>query len=335
MSITSSKGDNQLIDEFGRKISYLRVSLTRQCNFRCIYCYGSLENPPRDSGMLTDGQYIRLIRVFAELGVRKIRFTGGEPLVRPGILDIIKETASTDGISLIGITTNGFMLKSMLPALLDSGLNRLNVSLDTLNKEKFVRIAGIKGYDRVLGGIMSAIECGRFPIVKVNTVVIRGVNDDEIASMARWALSQPIDLRFIEFMPTSDSGWGPDRFVPESEIKDRIGMPLIPLGNKDASRGTSKTFSVSGKPGRVSFISAVSHNFCAECNRVRLTADGEVYGCLFGANGVNIRELLIKHKNDSELLSQIKSLVLSPGFRRHPAPITIAEPQPCMRRMGG
>jgi cyclic pyranopterin phosphate synthase len=333
---TDNRGnDKKLIDEFNREITYLRVSLTNRCNLRCVYCYGSVADSFQGKAPLGDEQLIRLIRIFASLGVKKIRFTGGEPLVRLRIADLVRKTAQTEGISLIGITTNGLILKPLLPDLTAAGLNRINISLDTLDKGKFVEITGLNGFDRVYEGIMSAVAGGQFPIVKVNTVVIRGINDDEIQNLAEWALAHPIDLRFIEFMPTAGSQWGPDRFISEQEMRTRINFKLHPLPNGDIIGGPAKSYEVPGKPGRLSFISAVSHNFCPGCNRLRLTADGDIFGCLFGAEGVNMGKLLDQYENDEELVSFLVSLVSKPGFRRCVSPFTVIEPQPCMRKVGG
>ncbi len=335
MTMDNSDNRKRLIDVFNRQITYLRVSLTNRCNLRCVYCYGSAADTFRAREPLTDEQLIRLIDIFASLGVVKIRFTGGEPTVRRGLVDLVAKTAAIDGISQIGITTNGLILKRMIPDLIAAGLNRINISLDTLDRERFRRIAGVDGFERVYESIMSAIECGRFPSVKVNTVVIRGINDDEIPRLAEWALTRPIDLRLIEFMPTADSKWGADRFIGEDEMKARIDFELQPIIGGDITGGPARSYRVSGQPGRVSFISAVSHNFCSGCNRLRLTSDGEIFGCLFGAEGVNIGRILEQYENDDNLVDFLTSLIATPGFRRCQSLFSVLEPEPCMRRVGG
>jgi cyclic pyranopterin phosphate synthase len=324
-----------LIDRIGREITYLRVSLTDRCNLRCQYCYGSADCLDDIPALLTNEQLVRLIRTFAALGVNKIRFTGGEPLIYPGLVDVIRKTSSIEGISRIGITTNGLLLESKLPSLIEAGLNGLNISLDSFKRDRFKEITGVDGFERTYKGIMSAVKTGVFPMVKVNTVVMRGVNDDEIPQFTEWALSHRIDIRFIEFMPTEQAGWGEERFISENEMKERIKFTLRPLAESDFSKGPAKTYVSPGHPGRISFISAVSHSFCHECNRLRLTASGDIIGCLFGARKVNVRGLLDKNIEDEELSSLIKSTIAGPDFRRLPTSTSIGKFQPHMRRIGG
>jgi len=324
-----------LIDPSHRKINYLRVSLTTRCNFRCLYCYGGPDASPFPDPTLPDEHLHKLLKAFARLGVGKIRFTGGEPLTRPNIVEIVRATTGIEGISRRAVTTNGFMLKRLLPGLIDAGLNGLNISLDSLSREKFRQITGVDGFNRVRAGIKEALDCGAFPLVKINMVVIRGINDDEIPDFARWAQSEPVDIRFIEFMPTDTSGWGINRLIPEAEIRKLTNLPLIPIPRDDTFSGPAKSYSIVDGVGRLSFISAVSHNFCGNCNRLRITSEGSLVGCLFGKSRVSLREILADDPSEEELITTIKSILSSPGFRRKSSACSVSSEQPSMRRIGG
>ncbi len=324
-----------LADLLGRRITYLRVSLTDRCNMRCGYCYDSLPKGSTNGLELSNDELIRLLQAFVRVGVNKIRFTGGEVLLREGIDDLIRRTKSMEHGLLVGITTNGLLLGRLLSRLVDAGLNRLNVSLDTLDRLKFERITGVNGFDSVCGAIMRAAASGAFPRVRINTVVIKGVNDDEIERFADWGLSHPLDVRFIEFMPTLGSGWSRERFVSESEIRSRLPQSLEIDPAIDASGGPARTFYQAGRPGRVSFISAVSRSFCGDCNRLRVTARGEIVGCLFGASRVSVRHLLDRNTHDDAIVSELIGLVEAPLFRREPSAQSITCIQPSMRGVGG
>jgi cyclic pyranopterin phosphate synthase len=324
-----------LTDLNGRRLRYLRLSLTERCNLRCGYCYGSVDEPKIAPPGLSNDQVIRLVRAFAGVGFDKVRFTGGEVLLRPGVVDVVRETAATGGITLVGITTNGLLLDRYLRPLVDAGLNRLNVSLDTLDKERFKRITGVDGFDSVHAAIQNAVQAGVFPRVKINTVIMRGVNDDELKSLAEWALSRKIDLRFIEFMPTHRSGWGHGRYVSEDEMKERIDLPLENASSTAANRGPAVTFKHGDRPGRISFISAVSRSFCSGCNRLRVTSQGDLVGCLFGEKRISLRKLLDGGGATDEIVNAVVSAVRSPGFRREGTGTSVTSLQPPMRGLGG
>ncbi len=333
---TMEKNKNtELIDYFGRRISYVRISVTENCNLRCRYCYESVCGNSNRASYLTHDQLIRVINAFAAVGVDKIRFTGGEPTIRKGIIDLIRETSKIDGIIQTGITTNGLLLKKMLPEFIDAGLNRLNVSLDTLKKWKFRRISGSDRFDQVYEGIMEAVKCGVFNPVKVNTVVMKGINDDEIPRFAEWALINGIDLRFIEFMPTRKSRWGKERFLPEKEIRTMLNMPLEKSPNFATSPGPASSYTYKGYPGRISFISAVSDNFCGECNRIRLTSSGNLIGCLFSNYKINMSNFLQSNPNESEIMKFLKGVIANPEFRRFSHLQSISDSLPLMRSVGG
>ncbi len=335
MEMDSLNNKTGLIDFMGRPITYLRVSLTERCNLRCGYCYGSSNKAETDRGQLSNREMMRLIDSFAALGISKVRFTGGEPLLREGIVNIISETSGSGNISLIGLTTNGLRLNHFLPALVDAGLSRLNVSLDSLKKNTFRMITGVDGFEKVYSGIIEAEKCGAFPLIKINTVVMRGVNNEEISSMARWALNHKIDIRFIEFMPTNESGWGPDLFVGEEEIRGKIELELDEDCSSIKSSGPAKTFRFQDYPGRISFISAVSRGFCNLCNRLRLTSSGELIGCLFKGKHLNIKDILHNGGDDGDVKDYIRAAIASPEFRRIPGDISIGRFKPSMRRIGG
>ena len=324
-----------LIDFMGRPITYLRVSLTERCNLRCGYCYGSSDGPEMDRGHLSNREMARLIESFVALGISKIRFTGGEPLLREGIVDIVTETSALDDITLIGLTTNGLRLNRLLPSLIDAGLNRLNVSLDSLNRDAFRVITGVDGFEEVYSGIIEAEKSGVFPLIKINTVVMRGVNDDETCLMARWALNHKIDIRFIEFMPTHKSGWGTDLFVGEEEIRSKIGIELEEDRISIQNSGPARTFRFRDYPGRISFISAMSRGFCNHCNRLRLTASGRLIGCLFREKYLDLKDLLNIGRDSGFLKERIYRAVVSREFRRIPGKISIDRFKPSMRRIGG
>lgn len=335
MSIAEKNKNPELIDSFDRKITYLRVSTTEECNLKCRYCYDSLCGTSDRASYLSNNQLISTIKAFAVVGIDKIRFTGGEPTIRKGIIDLIAKTSKIDAITQIGITTNGLLLTKLLPDFIDAGLNRLNISLDTLKKWKFQRITGFNRFEQVYDGIMEAIKCGAFRPVKVNTVIMKGINDDEIPQFVEWALSNGIDLRFIEFMPTRKSNWGKERFMSESEIKARLNISLEKSPNFDKSHGPASSYTYKGYPGRIGFISAVSHNFCGDCNRIRLTSNGDLIGCLFGYYKFNIRKFLQKNPNQAEIIEFLKEVIANPEFRRFSHMQSISNSLPLMRGVGG
>ena len=326
---------SRLLDFLNRRVTYLRVSLTEQCDFRCGYCYGSEDNVEQNTPHLDNADFTNLIRIFASLGVNKIRFTGGEPLLRKGIVDIVKRTSDLDGITAIGITTNGYNLSRFLHPLLDAGLNRLNISLDTLNRENFKAVTGIDGLGRVRASIDEAEKSGAFEYVKINTVIMRGINDNEIPRFVEWALPHKIDLRFIEFMPTDQSGWGRHLFVSEDEIRKRMGIDLTEVLSDNESHGPSRSYRFGNYPGRISFISAVSRCFCDGCNRLRLTSKGELLGCLFQNNKIDLKTSIDNGFTNDEISGKIRLAVGRSEFRRLPGQVSIGDTQPFMRGVGG
>jgi cyclic pyranopterin phosphate synthase len=322
-----------LIDYQNRAIKYLRVSLTQRCNMKCSYCFGSLEKR-RTSFELSNADIIRLIEAFASMGINKIRFTGGEPLLRHGIIDLMARTKEIDGIEHIGLTTNGLLLEPLLPGLLAAGLNSVNISLDSLRPDTFFAIAKMNGLDRVMAAIDAALQSGAFPLAKINTVVMRGINDGELSQMALWALERKLDIRFIEFMPTGKSDWS-CLFVSEAEIRQRIGLDLEKCKSENASPGPAVSYRYKNYPGRISFISAVSRSFCGSCNRLRLTSRGEIFGCLFREQRADLKNLLDRGGTTDEIAGHIADLIARPNFRREPGDVSITDYKPFMQAVGG
>lgn len=333
MKNSAAPASGAMIDRFGRVITYLRVSLTDGCNMKCGYCFDSIENHSAPTRELDNDQLLRAIEAFAILGVNKVRFTGGEPLLRHGLVDLIARTTALAGIQTVGITTNGLLLERHLSALIGAGLNRLNISLDTLNLEKFRAITGIDGLKQVMAGIQAAISSKAFARVKLNTVVMRGINDRELAALAAWALDLGADIRFIEFMPTARSGWSHEKYVSEAEMRSLIGLDLQPVTDCDSSPGPASTYRYRDCPGRVSFISAVSHSFCETCNRLRLTSRGEVVGCLFQSDKFDLLPIMQK----DSAIEDIAQIILKamPNFRREPDEVSITDYMPLMKAVGG
>ncbi len=322
-------------DALGRELSYVRISLTNRCNMECVYC-GARKSATCDHVPELDvAQLLELIAAFSHLGIDKFRFTGGEPLLRSGVLDLVRVTSALDGVSIVGLTTNGLLLDTHLDPLVDAGLNRLNVSLDTLDPERFERMTGVDGFSRVMQGIKAAVESNAFERVKVNSVIMRGFNDDEVTGFCEWAIQAGLDIRFIEFMPTRHASWSEKLFVGEKEIRDKIRLPLEPDASKQHNNGPATTFFVPGQPGRVSFISPVTTSFCGSCNRLRVTSSGDIVGCLFGDSQFDCRSLLGRNLDTEEIAGILAAHITRSGFRRTPSEQSITTTRPSMRGIGG
>lgn len=296
-----SAGD-VLSDGFGRRHTYLRISLVERCNLRCQYCMPEEGlDWTDDELLLTDEEVVRLARCFVEAGVTKIRLTGGEPLVRPGATDIAAAIGRLPGLETLAMTTNGLLLPKKLGALQQAGVNLLNVSLDTLRPDRFEAITRRKGFDLVLRGIDQALARGYRPL-KVNCVVMRGVNEDEVADFVAWTEDRPVEVRFIEFMPFDGNRWDDAALVPYQELLERIRARFPSLERlPDGPHETSKTYRVPGFQGRVGFITSMTEPFCEGCNRLRITADGNLKVCLFGRAEVSLRDVLRARATDDEL----------------------------------
>ena len=276
-----------LIDRFGRKITYLRVSVTDRCNFRCVYCMPSegivrLEHET----ILRYEEIAEIVRVAANEGVREVRLTGGEPLVRRDLPELVRMIAAIPGIEDLSLTTNGILLDRMAEDLAAAGLTRINVSLDTLNPERFRRITRGGDFQCVLTGLENAERAGLKPI-KINSVVMRGVNDDELEAMARLTLTRPWNVRFIELMPISNqTPWGagfpdPDTmYFPIQEMIERLSPLGLEAQDQKIGSGPAREYHLRGGIGTIGFISPLGESFCEDCNRLRLTADGYLRPCL-------------------------------------------------------
>jgi cyclic pyranopterin phosphate synthase len=284
-----------LQDDFGRPITYMRVSVTDRCNLRCVYCMppqGVIKKP--HGAMIRYEEIARVVGVAAEHGVREVRLTGGEPLVRPDLPQLVGMLAQIPGIEDLSLTTNGVLLERMAGELAGAGLQRVNVSLDTLDEDKYRRITRGGQLERVWRGIEAAEANGLVPL-KINVVVMRGVNDDELPDLARMSISHPWHVRFIELMPINNHlPWGPEFPPPEEMYMNvaQIMQRLEPFGlkavEKSIGSGPASLYQAEGGQGVIGFISAVSAHFCASCNRLRLTADGKLRSCLLNDTEISV-----------------------------------------------
>ena len=292
-----------MIDTYGRTITYLRLSVTELCNLRCRYCMpedGVCKKKHEE--MLTQEEMVTAVRAAAALGISKLRITGGEPLVKSNIVELCRETASIPGIQEVCLTTNGTLLPDLAAALREAGVNRLNISLDTLDPEKFHYITRVGILSDALAGVEAALDAG-FDKVKINPVLIGGFNDDEVESLAALTCRYPVDVRFIELMPMYDSGdFGPEAFIPYSLVNERL-PDLIPV---PADGGVAKLYRLPGAKGNIGLISPVSAHFCTECNRIRVTADGKIKPCLHSSD-----EISIKGMDYNGMLETFRSAILS------------------------
>ena len=327
-----------LIDSFQRHITYLRLSVTDRCNLRCRYCMPEVGvSKIEHDDVLTFEEFLRVVQAAASEGMTKIRLTGGEPLVRKGILEFIREVTAIPGTLDLRMTTNGVLLEEMAADLLAAGVKRINMSLDTLQREKFQYITQRDYFDRVWRGLNKALEVG-FDRVKLNVVAIRGVNDDEFVDLARLTMDMPIEVRFIEFMPLGLMDyWSKDRSISVAEIKERIGSlgELTPL-ERDWRDGPARVFRFSGAAGRVGFISAVTDHFCATCNRLRLTADGKLRPCLLSRQEIDIMPDLRAGATREELVEILRLAVKSkPGRHLLAQNQRVVSSGRSMNRIGG
>lgn len=277
-----------MLDTFNRPITYLRVSVTDLCNQRCRYCMPEVGVCKRSrEEMLTEDEMIRAIETAASLGIKKVRITGGEPLVKPNIVRICERTAAVEGINEVCVTTNGVRLLELAKPLRAAGVSRINISLDTLIEDKFSYITRRNYFNDVMTGIEAAF-CAGFEKIKLNCVLIGGFNDDEIADFVAITKEHPIDVRFIELMPMYDSGdFGEAAYLPISAVTERV-PELVPLA---ADGGVARRFALPGAKGEVGLISPLTDHFCDTCNRIRLTADGKLKPCLHSPIEIPIKSL--------------------------------------------
>ncbi|KNA12645.1 hypothetical protein SOVF_124170 [Spinacia oleracea] len=305
----ATKGDpvsDMLVDSFGRLHTYLRISVSERCNLRCQYCMpdDGVELTPSPE-LLSKDEIVRLANLFVNCGVNKIRLTGGEPTIRKDIEDICLQLSEMKGLKTLSITTNGLTLARKLPKLKECGLTAVNISLDTLVPAKFEFMTRRRGHEKVIESIDAAVDLGYDP-VKVNCVVMRGFNDDEICDFVELTREKPINVRFIEFMPFDGNVWNVKKLVSYSEIMARVVEKFSDLKRlNDDPTDTAKNFRVEGHRGTVSFITSMTEHFCAGCNRLRLLADGNLKVCLFGAAEESLRDPMRSGADDSELMEII------------------------------
>jgi cyclic pyranopterin phosphate synthase len=295
-----------LTDRYQRSIDYLRVSITDHCNLRCIYCTplgGAVKLDQQD--ILSYEEFLRLIRVAVVMGITKVRLTGGEPLVRKGVTHFCRRLAGLPGLQSLSLTTNGILLEELAEDLYGAGIRRVNISLDTLQPQKFLHITRRNEFERVWRGIQAAERAGLNPI-KINVVVMRGINDDEILELAKLTLNRPYHIRFIEFMSmNNDNQWVLQHYVSADEILAKLlTVASLEQISSQNTNGPARHFRWPDAKGIVGIISPISHHFCPSCNRIRLTADGKLRNCLFSDQEVDIKSPLRQGATDADL-SQI------------------------------
>lgn len=294
-------------DLFSRRINYMRISITDLCNLRCQYCMPEEGICKKEHGdILSLEEIVEIVKSGAKLGIDKVRITGGEPLVRNGIVEFINMVSNIDGIKDIAITTNGLLLPKYAEDLKKAGLKRVNISIDSLKLDKYKEITRGGDLSKVLEGIREAIKVGLTP-VKLNIVAIGGYNDDEIGDFIQLTKDEPIDVRFIELMPIGEaSNWAKERFISNEDIKNKF-TELVPTETERSS--PAKYYKLPGGKGRVGFINPISNHFCGDCNRLRLTSDGKLKPCLHSNKEIDILEIV--RNNPEKIYDVLKSAILS------------------------
>jgi cyclic pyranopterin phosphate synthase len=343
-----SEREGRLRDKFGRIITDLRVSVTDRCNYKCVYCRTGNEGAQYTELAIAD--YMRMVRVFVSLGVEKIRLTGGEPLLRSGLVEMVRElsqmrtafrpdgTKTDHGLPLdLALTTNGHLLEGLAAPLKEAGLNRVTVSMDAVDAETFSAITGVpRSFDKVMAGIRRAQVVGLGP-VKVNCVLLRGFNDGQIEQFAELSRSEGIIVRFIEFMPLEeDRSWRPETVVRMDELVGRLNAyrPLVELPQHVASE-TAKRFTFDDGLGEIGIIAPVSRPFCGHCSRVRLTSDGNIRTCLFSQSDHDLHGRMIRGGTDDELAAYISEVVMRKEARHHIGEPEFQKPSRNMVHIGG
>jgi len=309
-----------LADKFGRPITDLRISVTDHCNYKCVYCRTGNEGALYSDLPFAD--YLRMARIFASLGIQKVRLTGGEPLLRKGVVEFVRELAklrSADGRALdIALTTNGHLLAEMVQPLKDAGLSRVTVSMDAVDADRFARITRVaNGFDNVLAGIRTARRAGLDP-VKVNCVLMRGFNEDQVIPFGMFAREEGVVVRFIEFMPLEeDRVWSPQVVVPLDEILRRMAeyRPLVEITH--ARSETARRYRFDDGIGEIGIIAPVSHPFCGHCSRIRITSDGKIRTCLFSVWDHDLHAQMRRGARDAELADFIRGVVQRKEERHH------------------
>jgi GTP 3',8-cyclase len=341
-----------LVDQFSRTISYLRLSITDRCNLHCMYCLpdnvdekGShlkTSDILKHDQLLTYEELLRFVTIAVDMGMTKVRLTGGEPLIRRGVLGFIQDLDRIEGLEQVRLTTNGVLLQEKAEQLYQAGIRNLNISLDTLQPEKFARITGKDLFAKVWEGIGTAKDIG-FRL-KLNVVAMKGVNDDEFLDFAKLALNEPLQIRFIEFMPVgTGNSWDKKYFIAARDIQTTIAQTYAMNPEQGLrTEGPARVFQISdgeGRRGRIGFISPISHHFCDSCNRLRLTSEGRLRSCLLSDQETDIREMLRDGCSDMDLQEAIRRTIQSKhkGHTLQESPAEIPQ-APChgrMSRIGG
>jgi len=328
-----------LHDAHNRTIRDLRISVTDRCNFRCFYCLPNGEPPlARKDTILTFEEIARLSEIFVSLGIEKIRLTGGEPMLRKGIVTLVEQLASLKPrLKDLALTTNGQSFPENGAELKAAGLDRVTISLDSLNADRFREITGVDAIYKPLAAIEAAKEY-TFEPVKVNAVIVRGRNDDELVDFARFARENALSFRFIEFMPLdSGHGWSREMVVPGREMRERINS-VYPLKLKETSRGTGTSWKyvfADGSPGEIGIIAPVTEMFCGQCSRIRLTADGQIRTCLFSTTEHNLRDVLRSGARSEEIAQFIRGVVMKKERRHYINDPEFIQPARTMSFIGG
>ena len=341
-SLTSPQAETgaaRLTDSYGRVIHDLRVSITDRCNYKCVYCRTGEDGPQYPE--LAIDEYLRMIRLFVGLGITKVRLTGGEPLLRRGLVDLIRQLAhlrTFEGEPLdLAVTTNGHLLDSLAAPLKAAGLSRVTVSMDAVDEPVFERITRVPGsFKAVLGGIRAARDAGLAP-VKINCVLLRGFNDDQVEAFAHFARREDVVVRFIEFMPLEEGRlWSPQIVVPLREIVERIGrvLPLRELPPNEASE-TARRYTFADGAGEIGIIAPVTQAFCGACSRVRLTSDGKIRTCLFSQVEHDLYGRMRDGESDAELRQYIFRTIQKKEARHHIGEPGFLKPSRSMVHIGG
>jgi len=328
-----------LKDSYGRAIRDLRVSVTDRCNFRCFYClpHGAPEETAPKDALLTYEEITAAVEVFASLGVEKVRLTGGEPMLRRDIETLVAKLARVEGVRDLALTTNAFNLAERAAGLKAAGLDRVTVSLDSLKRASFTEMTGVDMLSRVLEGIRAAQRVGLSP-VKVNAVVVRGHNDEEVADFAAFAREHAVDVRFIEYMPLdSGHGWARESVVSGAEIRQAINerFPMVARRVERGSETATRYRFADGAPGEIGIIAPVTEPFCGACSRIRLTADGQLRTCLFSKVEHSLRDVLRSGASHAETADYIKSVVLKKEPRHYINETYFEQPARTMSLIGG
>ncbi len=326
----------ELVDREKRHLNYLRISITDRCNLRCLYCVpeGRIPKLGHDD-ILSYEEILRLVNIGIRLGIRKVRITGGEPLVRKGVLDFLAQLTRLRELEDVSLTTNGVLLASNAQRIYDAGIRRINISLDSLDPIKYAQITGYDQFNQVWAGIQRAREIGFTPI-KINVVTMRGINDNEIIAFGKLSLDHPFHIRFIEYMPIGNSRTtSRDQILtPETQkIIATLGA-LIPVGSHH-NDGPAKRYRIAGALGEIGFISALSHHFCKRCNRLRLTADGKLRACLLSDHYEPLKEILRKGASDEKLAEIFRTAVRKKAAQHQLCPGCLNTVKDQMQGIGG